>query len=136
MSAFVLDASVAVTWLVDDEDHPLADAARRRIVDGGAFVPQVWHLEVRNALLVAELRRRITAGGTSVRLRSLKELPIHTDTEPDLEAALELARGHDLTIYDAVYLELARRRDEALATLDTALARAAAAAGVVLVTAS
>ena len=136
MSAFVLDASVAVTWLVGDEDNPLADAARWRIVDGGAFVPQVWHLEVRNALLVAELRRRISAGGTAARLKSLKELPIYTDTEPDLETALELARGHHLTIYDAVYLELARRRDEALATLDTELARAATAEGVALVTAS
>ena len=132
----MLDASVAVTWLVDDEDSPVADAARWRIVDDGAFVPQVWHLEVRNALLVAELRRRISGGGTAERLKSLKELPIYTDLEPDLETSLELARDHDLTIYDALYLELARRRDEALATLDTALARAATAAGVVLVTAS
>ena len=56
MSAFVLDASVAVTWLLHDEENPRADAARRRIVDGGAFGPQVWHLEVRNSLLVAERR--------------------------------------------------------------------------------
>ena len=135
MSAFVLDASVAVAWLVGDEDNPLADAARWRMVDGGAFVPQVWHLEVRNALLVAELRKRISAGGTAVRLKSLKELPIYTDTEPDLEAVLGLARSHHLTIYDAVYLELARRRNEALATLDAALVRAATAEGLPLVTA-
>ena len=136
MSALVLDASVAVTWLVDDADNPLADAARWRIVDGGAFVPQAWHLEVRNALLVAERRRWISSGGTAARLKSLKALPIYTDTEPDPEAALALARGHHLTIYDAVYLELARRRDDALATLDARLARAATAEGVALVTAS
>ena len=136
MSAFVLDASVAVTWLLDDEGDPLADAARWRIVDGGAFVPQVWHLEVRNALLVAERRRRISVGGTAERLKSLKELPIYTDTEPDLEIALELARGHHLAIYDAMYLELAGRRNEALATLDAALVRAATAAGLPLVAAT
>ena len=132
MSAFVLDSSVAITWLLDDEENPVADTARWRIVDGGAFVPQVWHLEVRNALLVAERRRRISAQGAVVRLRSLKELPIYTDTEPDLESAVELARSHHLAIYDAVYLELARRRNEALATLDTALVRAAKAEGLPL----
>ena len=68
----MLDASVAVTWLVDDEDNPLADAARWRIVDGRAFVPQGWHLEIRHALLVAELRWRISAGGTAARLKSLR----------------------------------------------------------------
>ena len=136
MSALVLDASVAIAWLLEDEENPVADAARGRIVDGGAFVPHVWHLEVRNAMLVAERRRRITAQGATVRLRSLKELPIYTDVEPDLETAIELARGHRLAIYDAVYLELARRRNEALATLDAALARAAAAEGLPLVTAS
>ena len=136
MSAFVLDASVAITWLLDDEENPLADAARWRIVDGGAFVPQVWHLEVRNALLVAERRRRISTNGATARLRSLKELPIYTDVNPDLETAFELARGHHLTIDDAVYLELASRRNEALATLDVALVRAATAEGLPLVAAS
>lgn len=136
MSAFVLDASVAITWLLDDEDNPLADAARSRIVDAGAFVPQVWHLEVRNALLVAERRRRISAKGATVRLRSLRELPIYTDAEADLEMVFELARDHHLAIYDAVYLELARRRNEALATLDAALVRAATVEGLSLVTAS
>ena len=136
MSTFVLDASVAITWLLDDEENPLADAARWRIVDGGAFVPQIWHLEVRHALLVAERRRRICAEGATERLRSLKELPIYTDAEPDLETTFELARSHKLAIYDAVYLELARRRNEVLATLDSALVRAATAEGLSLVTAS
>ena len=132
----MLDASVAVAWLLDDEDNPLADAARQRIVDGGAYVPHVWHLEVRNALLAAERRRRISAGGTAARLRSLRQLPIYTDMEPDFEAAVELARSHRLAIYDAVYVELAKRRNEALATLDAALCRAAEAEGLALVAAS
>ena len=135
MSAFVLDASVAIAWLLDDEENPAADTARSRIVDGGAFVPQVWHLEVRNTLLVAERRERISAQGAVERLRSLRELPIYTDAAPDFETAFKLARGHRLAIYDAVYLELARRRNEALATLDAALVRAATAEGLPLVAA-
>ena len=131
----MLDASVAIAWLLDDEENPLADAACSRIVDGGAFVPQVWHLEVRNVLLVAERRKRVSAQGVAERLRSLRELPIYTDAEPDFEAAFELARSHHLAIYDAVYLELARRRNEALATLDAALVRAAIAEDLPLVAA-
>ncbi len=38
---------------------------------------------------------------------------------------MELALTHDLTFYDALYLELAKRRNAPLATLDNALARAA-----------
>ena len=91
---------------------------------------------IRNALLVAERRKRISAQGASERLRSLKELPIHTDVNPDLETVFELARGHRLAICDAVYLELASRRNEALATLDAALVRAATAEGLPLVAAA
>ena len=88
---------------------------------------QLWHLEVRNALVSAERRGRITARGLSDRLRALRRLPVTTDAAPDLDAVVALARSHRLSIYDAVYLELARRHRAALATLDAGLAHAAAA---------
>ena len=136
MSALLLGASVAITWLLDGEEkNPPADAARSRIVEDGAFAPYVWHLAVRNAPLVAERGKRISAQGATERPRSLRELPIFTDAEPDFEAAFELARGYHLAICDAVYLGLARRRNEALATLDAALLRAAMAEGLPLVAA-
>jgi predicted nucleic acid-binding protein len=43
---------------------------------------------------------------------------------------MELARVHRLTVYDAAYLELAAREGVPLATLDSALARAARVEGV------
>ena len=67
------------------------------------------------------------------RLRALHRLPVITDTEPDLDAVVALARSHHISIYDAVYLELARRRRAALATLDAGLVEAAAAAEVPVV---
>ena len=84
-------------------------------------------------LLGAERRGRIGAGEIEERLRFLQELPIRTDAEPDFETAFALARTSYLSFYDALYLELARRCDVALATLDTALARAAVAEGLVLI---
>lgn len=132
MSRFVLDASVAVAWLVDDEDEMRAAAALVRIETEVALVPQFWHLEVRNALLGAERRGRIRVDEVNERMRSLAELPVRTDTEPQIGAAFALARTHRLSMYDAVYLELAQRSDARLATLDKALARAAGAAGIAL----
>lgn len=133
MSPFVLDASVAATWLLHDEGNPRAEAALARLAETEALVPRIWHLEVCNVLLFAERRGRISGNGALARVRSLKGLPIRTDGEPDLDATFELARHHRLTVYDATYLELAKRRSGALASLDAALVRAAIAEGLSLV---
>ena len=133
MSRFVLDASVAGAWLLEDEDDPVANAAISRLATELALVPQLWHLEVRNTLVVAERRGRVGAAGLEDGLRRVGELPIRTDTEPDLGTALALARRRRLTIYDALYLELALRADAPLATLDQGLASAAVAEGLRLI---
>ena len=132
MSRFVLDASVAGAWLLD-EDEPRANAILPRLEIDGALVPLLWHLEVRSTLLGAERRGRIRADETDERLRSLGTLDVRTDAQPDLESAFALARTHRLSIYDAVYLELAQRSDAPLATLDQVLSRAAGAAGLALI---
>ena len=43
---------------------------------------------------------------------------------------LRLAREHRITIYDALYIELAIRKQKQLATLDHALRQAAEAEGI------
>lgn len=133
MSTLVLDASVACDWLLDDELDPRAVRVAERVSEDGALVPQLWHLEVRNALVTAERRGRLTAQGTVDRLVALRQLPVVTDAEPDVDAVVALARSHYISVYDAVYLELAQRRRAALATLDADLVAAAAAAEVAVV---
>ncbi len=124
MSAYVLDASVAAAWFLADEPDTTAGAALDRLESGEAYVPQLWHLEIRNVLLVAERRGRVAPGEATQHLNALARLPIQTDTAPDLEGAYGLARVYELTIYDAIYLELAMRKHVALATLDSRLAAA------------
>ena len=119
----MLDASVAGAWLLEDEDDPVADAAMSQLAAEPALVPQIWHLEVRNTLIVAERRGRVDAAGLEDGLRRLGELPLRTDTEPDLGTALALARRRRLAIYHALYLELALRADAPLATVDRTLAQ-------------
>ncbi len=132
MSGLVVDASVVIAWLFDDEEEPRADSVLEHLGEDGAIVPHLWHLETRNTLLVAERRGRLSAGGIKERLDALKGLPIRTDADPDFQSAFDLARAHELSIYDALYLELAKRESAELATLDGALGRAAVAEGVPL----
>ena len=104
-----------------------------RLEDDEALVPHLWHLELRNGLLVAVRRGRFIADGPAERLNALYDLPIRTDMEPDMDIAFALAEKHGLSFYDAIYLELAKRHAAPLATLDKALARAAADEGLHLV---
>ena len=132
MTGLVVDASVVIAWLFDDEEEPRSDRVLKRLEEAGAFVPQLWHLETRNSLLTAERRGRLSASEVNERLDALKVLPIQTDEAPDLQVAFDLARMHGLSFYDALYVELARRLSAELATLDAALGRAAAAEGIPL----
>lgn len=130
MSPLVLDASVAASWLLEDEFEPGAEAAIAQLSEEGAVVPPLWHYEVRNTLLVAERRGRLGGSDAVQLLDKLTWLPIETDREADLHVALNLARDHGLSFYDAMYLELGVRRGAPLATLDAELARAATAEGL------
>ena len=133
MTGLVLDCSIAAAWLFADEADPETDHLLARIKDGGALVPNLWHLEVGNMLLQAEKKGRITAPQINVRLALLADLPITTDTETAPRAfqeILTLAAAQKLTTYDAAYLELTIRRRVPLATKDKALIRAADATKV------
>jgi len=129
---FVVDASVTLAWYFADESSAIADMALGRLDDAEAVAPVVWWFEVRNALLINERHGRIDATQTAEIIAHLESLPIRLDGTRKSEALLALARAHRLTAYDAAYLEIARRLDAPLATLDRALDGAARAAGVPL----
>jgi len=130
---FVIDASVAASWLLPDENHAGAEAAYTRLRSDYALVPTLWWFEVRNLFVMNERRGRLDAEKTDKALALLGSLPIQQDSEPEQGAVLRLARQHRLTVYDAAYLELALRENAALATLDAELARAASAENIALV---
>lgn len=85
-----------------------------------------------NALLVAERRRIVSQAQVADFTTRLYRLPLITDdaaSSARREVVLALAREHNLTAYDATYLDLALRRGAVLATFDRALAQAMRAAG-------
>jgi len=72
--AFVLDASVTITWAMRDESHPLADLAALHLETEPAVVPAIWWYEIRNMLVVNERRQRITVADSNDFLLSLNLL--------------------------------------------------------------
>lgn len=131
--AMVVDVSIAAAWCFPDEG---ADAAERALDDlprTGGVVPGIFQHEIRNVLVVNERRGRIDRTDSARFLMRLRNLRLLHDDAHDEEAVLALARDHMLSAYDAAYLETALRRGDSLATLDRALANAAAAEGVALI---
>ena len=132
----VLDASMALAWLIVRADGTEAALANRAFGEGsanGAEVPAVWYAEVANTLLVFERAKRLTEQDSVSYLADLGLLAIAQDDlpcAPMQSRVLDLGRRHGLTAYDAAYLELAMRRAGVLATFDRKLAGAARAAGV------
>jgi len=133
---FVLDSSLAMAFVFEDEASPKTDRVLDDLgVGDEAVTPSLWQWEVGNALLMAERRKRITAVDTNRHLAALQALPISADENAFKEAwtaSLLLARAHKLTLYDAAYLELAIRLGVPLGSLDTELRKAAKAEGVKL----
>jgi predicted nucleic acid-binding protein len=133
MPELVLDASIMLTVALPDEDNGVATRAVKRMIEHSALVPCHWLLEIGNGLLMAERRRRISSEMRNKALVFISALPFELDQplrDVVWSAAIELAASHGLTLYDAVYLELAARNGLPLATLDDDLHRAARNEGV------
>ncbi len=133
MSNVVVDASVALAWCFPDEASDYADKVLVALQGHTVVVPAVWTLEVSNALLVGERRKRLKRPETLRFVTFLEELSILQESQTvsdSINKVLPLARDCELSAYDAAYLELALRRGAPLATLDLNLQRAAKRVGV------
>jgi len=123
---FVIDASTAAAWLLPDETNAQAESALTLLESEDALVPDLFWHEVRNILLVAERRKRISGENVLPLLMRLQSLSLATVADTDQLSIVRLAQKHGLSAYDAVYLTLAIAKNCPLATLDEKLARAAA----------
>ena len=131
--SIVLDASMTLAWLFEDEQTDQVLATINHVYMGGASVPPLWRYEVANGLQMAIRRQRITPDYRTRCLDNIDELPITIDPDGVSEiwsTTIKLADLYRLTVYDAAYLELAQRRRLPLATLDAALSKAARESGV------
>lgn len=135
MSGIVLDASVTLAWCFPDEVSDYADRVLLRAQGSDLHVPALWAIEIANALWIGERRGRIH----SAEIRRFADLLTDLNIVEDLQRLpvavgniLPLAREHNISAYDAAYLDLAIRRHSPLATLDAAQQAAARAADIEL----
>jgi predicted nucleic acid-binding protein len=127
-AAFIIDCSLTMTWLFQDEATTATTELLERLATETALVPGLWHLEVTNVLAVAERAGRIRPKESDAFLDDLAGLDIEMDQQAEARAfghLLPLCRKHQLSSYDATYLDLALRRKLPLGTLDEPLRKAA-----------
>jgi predicted nucleic acid-binding protein len=136
--AQVIDASVAVAWCARSQGNTFTDSVLNAVAESGGHVPAQFLFEVIHSLIRLERRGTIVQSALDEFVRSVQHLPLTVDAAyetTEMATLYALARRYDLKIYDAAYLDLARRTGLPLATRDVALARAARDAGVALLSA-
>ena len=129
MTRFVLDNSVTMRWLFGDgapDDLAYAAGVLRKMETDGAeaLVPVLWGLEAGNVMARAEAKGWLLESRSAEFLGILQRMAIRVDDATSVHAlgnTLQLARRHNLSTYDASYLELALREGLPLATLDGGL---------------
>lgn len=124
----VVDASILLATFLPDEDDPNWESLLASHDD--LIAPWLLWIEVRNIVLIAERRRRLTDTIADSITHAIDAIGINYDTTPRSDAVLLLGRKQSLSAYDALYLELALRRGAILATQDHALQRAASSEGI------
>ncbi|MDR0701842.1 MAG: type II toxin-antitoxin system VapC family toxin [Azoarcus sp.] len=129
--AFVLDNSVVSGWILETQATPYSEGIAGLLSEQTAVAPPPLCLEYTNVLRTAVKRRSLIAQTAQEMLVRLAKLPITIDSHPpELSLLFSLALRHDLTAYDAAYLELGLRYQLPMATQDVALAEAAIVAGI------
>ncbi len=127
--AWVVDASVAFSWVHPDQANPLTEKLLQDIEAGTVLVvPGLWFTEVANGLLVLQRRKILKATERRSALEKLGALNFTVDEDASriaFNVTSDLAEKHGLSVYDATYLEMALRRKLPLATRDAALRQAA-----------
>ena len=125
MTKVVIDASVTLKWLMDDEECVDQAVALR---DDGLktakvlYAPTLMLYEVINGLVVASRRGRLPEQEIPAALEDLLAIGVTMRT-PDYRLITASTLAHRLSAYDGAYLALAEQEDCDLWTGDQALYR-------------
>ncbi len=114
--SIVIDASVALKWVLDEPGREAADA----LLEEELVAPALWLLEAANALWQRTQSGEISAEEARERLTELYNAPVTTMTiEDDLIAAADLANTLAHPVYDCLYLAMAIRENTHVVTADS-----------------
>ena len=111
----VIDASVALKWVLDETGKDEADA----LLEEELIAPSLWLLEAANALWRRSKRGELSGEEAQERLAELHNAPVTTTAiKDDLPAAARLASLLAHPVYDCLYLALAIRENTYVVTAD------------------
>lgn len=127
MNNIVIDCSVLAAWFLSDENNEYSNTLLQRFLNNELqlYAPSLLQAEIRNVLLVSYRRKRIILEYTYKILDILENIHILYNDTVDYKYVFELAKQHNLSLYDALYLNHAIQRDFQIATLDKQLKIAA-----------
>jgi predicted nucleic acid-binding protein len=121
MSTIIVDASVAIKWVVEEEGSDAAAA----LASQDLTAPSLLMVECANALWVKVRRGELTPSEALDRIQVLLAAPVEISPDADLaEHAARLALQLNHPVYDCIYLALALQLDGKLVTADRPFAEA------------
>jgi predicted nucleic acid-binding protein len=118
MTGYVIDASVAIKWLIDE---PLSEQAARLLdADLPLLAPELIYAEAANALWAIARRGQIRAADVREALDVLADVPLAVPSSMKqlMAAAASLAGDLDHPVYDCMYLALALQEQRPVITAD------------------
>ena len=121
MSRFVVDASVAAKWVIEEA----FSAESASLLAGDELVaPDHWLAEAANVLWSKVYRGELATMDATERLAVLLRAPVAGVPLAGLaEPAFAIAAAHRVTVYDALYLALAQRQQAPFVTADLKLVK-------------
>jgi len=132
MKPIVIDVSMAVTWVLEDERTPLGDSILYEAKSLRRITTALFWYEYRNILVSNQRSRRLMESDIPALLERVERFRIEEYDLRNHARIISLALKHKLSAYDAAYLALALQEGAILATNDRRLAQAAFAEGVEL----
>ena len=129
MNSFVIDCSTTMSlFLPDEKEVNYTNIIFKQLKNNNCIVPSIWSYETTNVLLSCKKRNRLDDKQINNIANLINKLPIVIDNNNFgfiVKNVLNIAVDNELSIYDASYIELAKRLNCSLATLDKKLARIA-----------
>lgn len=124
MKKLVVDASVCLKWVFEEED---SEKARFLLEQQGKnklllLVPELWEYEIVNGFASAVLRKKVSLLITKKLLKLVLEANLEVISMTDLlTECLENAKKYQISAYDSAYVTLAKENRIVLVSADDRL---------------
>ncbi len=125
----VIDASVLIKFYVPEILSDRAEQLLANVDDGDVEVsaPDLIYPEAGNIIWKKHRLRELTRNEAEEIIAALLSLPIKIEaTKPLIPLAVDIATAYGITVYDALYVSLARVYDTTIITADRKLVEALA----------